>query len=191
MIASYALAAGLLAASDGLTVFQNTPPPLGMPRLASAAERFYGHWTGQCRLAPDYQGVSQFPMSLTVDTGSKPGHHQWRIVYETSGALAGTVRDYELVTVDAAKGHYAVDEKNGLMLDAYLADDVLHAPFLIGNAMIVATYTLAGDTLVATMPSFARPPARRTCLTEDPSTCTDTFDIQQIQSCRLTRAAGP
>jgi len=170
-VAAAAVLAGALAGAAG----------------AAPPEDWIGHWTGTCRLAPPHEGLESFPASLTVAPGSTAGALRWRLSYETGQR---DVRDYELVPVDAAKGHYAIDEKNGLLLDAVLSDGVLYAPFAIADRMIVATYFVGPDgAMIANMPAFAREPARTTCLTGAPETCAASFMLVQTQHCRLTRAA--
>lgn len=170
-VAAAAVLAGALAGAAG----------------AAPPEDWIGHWTGTCRLAPPYQGLETFGATLTVAPGSAPGSYSWRVTYDNG---RHDVRAYELTPVDAAKGHYVIDEKNGLLLDAVISDGVLYAPFTIGEQLIVATYAVGADGAMAmNLPAFGREPARKTCLTDAPETCAASFVLAQSQHCRLTRAA--
>lgn len=147
-----------------------------------------GFWQGHCTLSPAYQGVSRLEASLTVEPGAS-GRYAWRLVYEANGPMARSVRNYELVPVDAARGHYVLDEKNGLLLDAFLAARALHFYFAIGGTRIPALYVmqdvlLTGREIVASLPAFAQSPVRNSCAG---SQCADSYRLNATQICRLQR----
>ena len=57
-------------------------------------------------------------------------------------------RNYELVTVDAAKGQYKIDEKNSIEITAHLLGDELVSVFAVAGNQLVARYRLLNqDTL--------------------------------------------
>ena len=154
---------------------------------AGAPADWIGTWKGQCKLTPAYNGVEAFAASLTISAGSADGSLRWKLIYETPSR---EVRDYELVPVDAAAGHYVIDEKNGLLLDSYVADGVLYAPFAINGMLIMATYSVGTDgVMTANMPSFGTEPVRTTCLGGQPESCAQSFALNRAQHCRLSKVA--
>lgn len=160
---------------------------LALASVATAAgpEDWIGTWKGECRLTPAFQGVSEFPASLTIARTRDPERLRWALVYETAER---EVRNYELVTVDAAAGRYAVDEKNGLLLDAGFADGALYTPFTIGSILVVAIYRVGGDgVMMADMPSFGATPSRETCLEGQAESCAQSYALNRAQHCRLSR----
>ncbi len=155
------------------------------PASAAGLDAWKGVWKGACRLTPAHDGIAQFAASLTIAGGVGDGRLRWRLQYEIGG---GDVRDYEIATVDEAAGHYAIDEKNGLVLDAVLSDGVLYAPFTINAMLITATYAVGADgTMIANMPAFGDEPVRETCLTGQPQTCARSFLLKSTQHCTLNR----
>ena len=168
--------AALIAAALALT-----------PAFAAGPADWAGTWKGECVLSPPHEGIERFPASLTIGVTDDPARLRWMLVYETGGR---DVRNYELVTVDAAAGRYVIDEKNGLKLDAGFADGVLYAPFTIGAALIVASYRVGADGVMhADMPSFSNEGSAPTCLDGNPETCTRSFALQSTQHCALTKQA--
>lgn len=155
------------------------------PASAAGLEDWKGVWKGSCRLTPAHEGIERFEASLTIAGGVGEGRLRWRLSYEIG---AGDVRDYEIVAVDAAAGRYAIDEKNGLLLDAALSDGVLYAPFTINGLLITATYSVEADgTMRADMPAFADTPSRETCLTGQADHCARSFPLKSTQHCTLKR----
>lgn len=156
-----------------------------MPVMAAGPADWAGTWSGECVLTPPHEGLARFPASLTIGLTDDPKRLRWMLVYETGRR---DVRNYELVTVDAAAGRYVVDEKNGLKLEAGFADGVLYAPFTIGQALIVASYRIDADgAMRADMPSFANVPSSTTCLEANADTCAASFPLQGTQHCTLKK----
>ena len=156
--------------------------------VAAGPADWAGTWSGECVLTPAHDGIERFPASLTIGKTDDPARLRWMLIYGTGRR---DVRNYELVTVDAAAGRYVVDEKNGLKLEAGFADGVLYAPFTIGQALIVASYRLSADgVLHADMPSFSNTPSGEpTCLEAYPETCAQSFSLQGTQHCALKKQA--
>lgn len=151
---------------------------------AAGPEDWAGMWRGSCRITPAQDGIESFRMSLTIGPGSAEDRLRWRIEYETGKR---DVRDYELLKTETP-GRYALDEKNGLILDSAFADGVLYATFSIGEVLVTGTYSVGEDgAMTANMPSFDVVPSRTTCLTGAPETCAGSFALVGAQHCRLTR----
>jgi len=145
-----------------------------------------GQWQGSCTIAPAYRGVSSISATLTIAPAGN-GRYAWRTVYEENAAMQRVVKDYELVAVDAAKGRYVLDEKNGLKLDAYLAARALHVYFRIGGSRIPTIYVLqnvliSSREIVAALPAFDQAPAGKTCAGEQ---CAESYRLTAAQICRF------
>ena len=146
-----------------------------------------GLWQGSCELAPPYLGASEFAASLKVEA-AMGGVYTWQLTYEASGQMPRAVRHYEMVPVDAPKGHFALDEKNGLMLDTFVAGRAIHTFFTVSGLRIPGLYLLiSDDELLLSLPSFEQMPARNTCMTGNATLCTESYRLKLAQSCRLRR----
>ncbi len=97
-----------------------------------------GFWEGDLHIY-DEMGLQQsLPMALDNSITGVKGQFTWAIIYGTD-SIAGR-RDYLLKEVDKNKGHYMVDEKNGILLDAYLIDNELVSVFEVMGNSLTSTY---------------------------------------------------
>lgn len=105
-----------------------------------------GRWAGPATVSTG-EGVRQsFAMELNIGPTDNPARLTWEIVYITPAAAGQPerrqVRPYELVTLDADRGRYHVDEKNGIILPTTLINGVLHACFIVQGNQISVSYRL-------------------------------------------------
>jgi hypothetical protein len=145
-----------------------------------------GTWRGRCEIISSNQSVG-FDASLTI-APLADGAYTWRLVYEASKVTPREVRDYEMVPVDAAKGHYELDEKNGLRLDTFVAGRAMYTYFMIsGHRILGHDELLSEDEMLMNLPAFDGSPVRQTCLTGNEARCVDSFQLKSAQNCRLRR----
>ena len=87
-----------------------TPAPIPLPTA------WHGTWRGPCT-ATFLAGRPpvNFTMQLRVEPADQPDRLTWEITYDADAGKQ--VRPYELVAVDSAAGRYAIDEKNGIVID--------------------------------------------------------------------------
>jgi len=101
-------------------------------------ESWIGHWKGPATYG-DGQKSTPFTMELIVapDKPSDNGtlRYRWTIVYD--GPQGRQTRPYTLLVKDAGTGKFAIDEHNGIVLDARLLDGTLISHFLIQGNRIV------------------------------------------------------
>lgn len=101
---------------------------------------WYGKWKGEV-VSESFRGKQEpFQMELDVAATSDSGRLTWQIVYD--GKQGRSQRDYELVTIDAGRGHYEVDEKNGIRITASLVGNALLSNFTVGGQNICTQYKL-------------------------------------------------
>ena len=90
--------------------------------------------------------VQEVPMQLNIQPIKGSHNYTWNIVY---GADGKDSRPYELLTIDSAKGHYIVDEKDSIRLDAYLIGGKLFSQFEVEGTMLLTTDYREGDALIS------------------------------------------
>jgi hypothetical protein len=91
-------------------------------------------------------------MQLIILPADTTGHYTWQIIY---GENNSDNRPYVLKPVDTAKGHWIVDEKNGIILDQYWVGDRFTSAFTVLNSTIVDCYRIEGKKLIAEFYSFS------------------------------------
>ena len=60
-------------------------------------------------------------------------------------------RSYELITIDSEKGHYQIDEKNSIILDAYLRGNIFVSRFSVMGNLLDCTYEKLEDEIIFTI----------------------------------------
>ena len=97
-----------------------------------------GKWAGTLEVFSDTGKVQQLPMQLHIlPLDTLPKAWTWRIVYGTEKDGA---RPYELITVDAEKGQYLIDEKNSILMEGYYLGGKFYQWFEVqGSRLLTAT----------------------------------------------------
>jgi hypothetical protein len=109
-------------------------------------EAWAGKWSGTLTTlsAPD-SVRNRIPITLEIAREASGTGYSWLTVFN-----ADTVRGrrpYRLVTEDAAKGRYATDEGNGVLLEETYIGGMLVSVFQVQTRVLESRYMLRGDTL--------------------------------------------
>jgi hypothetical protein len=180
----------LAAASVSVLVSGEEPePPAPPPPPRSFPATFEGVWKGPCVNRMRGGRELRFPMELHVAPVESPGKGKgewtWTIVYGEGERRQ--VRPYVLRPVDAKAGHWVVDERNGILIDAFVSGNALHSRFSVMGNVIDVTYRLRDggfDVLLTTYGDTAA----RTSGGEGRIPEVEAFALKSVQSGRLTRA---
>ena len=146
---------------------------------------FVGHWKGE--IAWYQQGKSEprkFAMQLRILPTDTAGHYTWQIIY---GDKETDNRPYVLKPVDTAKGHWMVDEQNGIILDQYWAGGKLHGVFSVGGSLIFNTYWLEKGALQVEFTSMPATPQARTGYGTEESPHVDSYNVKSVQRGTLVK----
>ncbi len=132
-------------------------PPTRAQLLKAVASPFpqgwVGRWVGEMSVT-GVPGTDKVGVELDIQPRGQ-GKYSWSLRYQGQPE-----RPYELLPVDPSRGHYLVDEKNGILIDSYYQDGVLISQFEVGRNRITARYELEGDQLKLEMQSFGKKPVR-------------------------------
>lgn len=130
-------------------VIEQTEAP-ELPQVANKPflETVVGHWKGSCDIiqpgSPDV--IYEVEMERIVEPTEDPSRYTWQIIYRTPDSEQ--LRDYTLVVVDEERGHYQVDENNGIVIDMYYyTNGILAQNFDVGNIRIIGHETYKGRKL--------------------------------------------
>ncbi|NRB49027.1 MAG: hypothetical protein HRU41_15230 [Saprospiraceae bacterium] len=103
---------------------------------------FEGTYKGTLEIYQGAKVAHSLPMSLKilpVDSTTWTFH----ITYHRDGKE--DFRPYDIRLIDAEKGHYVIDEHNGILLDSYLNGNCLYEQFAIDNSGIIGTTCFLDD----------------------------------------------
>jgi hypothetical protein len=112
---------------------------------ASPLDPWLGTWAGQLYIYKDGAVVNQASMELRILPSEQAGRWHWEISY--LGAKAD-LRPYELLAIAPERGHYQIDEKNTILLDMYLTQDIFSSIFSVDNTLLIARYSLRGGHIL-------------------------------------------
>ena len=105
----------------------------------SFPKQFLGHWDGELQwYKPGEKTPQKFKMQLMVRPTDTAGQYTWQIIYGESQDN----RPYVLKPVDTLKGHWQIDERNGIILDQFWLGNKFTGAFTVGNNTIVNSYRL-------------------------------------------------
>lgn len=106
-------------------------------------EAWRGTWSGELRVFQGRQNVQNIPMTLTIQP-TVDDRYTWHIQYGTDTA---DLRKYQLVPVEPDVGYYAIDEQNGIVLDAYLQGDTFYSSFSVSGNKLLTRVRKRDNTL--------------------------------------------
>jgi hypothetical protein len=121
-----------------------------------------GIWKGELEIFNGAGKVQSLPMELHIlPNDTSEIRWSWTIIYGEDKE-AGK-RAYELIEKDKTKGHYVVDEKNTIYLDAFLLGGKFFERFeVMGNLLMTSTEKISNNELVWEIISGKLEPIRTT-----------------------------
>lgn len=105
---------------------------------------FMGHWKGKLQWMVAGKPTQEFSMQLNIQPADTTGQFTWQIIYGEEGK---DNRPYLLKPVDTTKGHWVVDEGDGIVLDSYVHGNAIHGAFTVQGNTIVDNYRLDGGKM--------------------------------------------
>lgn len=132
-----------------------------------------GTWKGTLEIySPNGKIAHTVPMELHIAPLAS-GRWAWKTTYDNKD-----IRDYELVTLNAEKGQYQIDEKNDILLDLRLFGNKSFTCFEVDGYQIYDSYTFEKEAIIFELTSSV--PGQQTKSgkgTEDNPTVTSTPQI--------------
>lgn len=110
-----------------------TAPPADTP--TQFPQDWLGSWEGEVVMYGPEGERMRFGMKRIVAATDNPNRYSWTTVY--SGEAGDQTREYSLLVRDAATGSYAIDEHNGIVLEARLLGDRLYSWFEVQDTELI------------------------------------------------------
>ena len=107
-------------------------------------EDFFGVFKGDLHINSS-KGRSTIGMEFHFNPTDSIGKYQYMLVYIVDGNRQE--RKYNLITKDASKGEYIVDENNGILLEAKLIDNALYSMFEVNGNILTTTERFYKDAM--------------------------------------------
>lgn len=106
---------------------------------AAFPQSFIGNWKGSLEWMVAGKPVKTFTMELRVQPTDSANQYTWQIIY---GDDNKDNRPYILRQVDTAKGHWVVDELDGIVLDSYVLGNCIQGAFTVKSNTIIDNYCI-------------------------------------------------
>ncbi len=105
---------------------------------------FIGNWKGKLQWMVAGKPPQIFTMQLSIQPADSVGQYTWQIIY---GDSLKDNRPYLLKPIDIDKGHWIIDERDGILLDSYVHGNSIHGAFTVQGNTIVDNYRVENDQL--------------------------------------------
>jgi hypothetical protein len=156
------------------------PSPVQFP------QSFVGNWKGTLEW---YKAGDKEPQKITMELRVQPaadtaGQYTWNIIY---GSVTADNRPYILKPVDTAKGHWIIDEVNGILLDQYWIGGKFHGAFTVENNTIVNNYWIENGNLYVEFVSYPAKPLATTGKGSEDSPFVNSYNIKAWQKAVLKK----
>lgn len=149
------LAAAALLLCSGLTA---------AARQAGLPPAWDGVWKGATTLNWASGKAEAAAMELHVSPVAGGASRSWKVVYVFADRRE--VRDYEIRPAEGAgAGRLVIDEKNGFLIDNYLAGETLYSRFTINGNLVTTRFELRGELMDVELTMFDVSKPRVTKLT--------------------------
>ena len=113
-------------------------------QLKTFPDEWLGVWEGTLHIYNHQNILQSIPMSLENLRTDSADIFQWVIIYGED-KIKGK-RDY--ILKNKSKGHYVVDEKNGILLDAYVMENKLISHFEVMGNQLTSIYERQEDKMI-------------------------------------------
>lgn len=129
-----------------ISAFNSFAQNAGQLVTTSFPDSWAGEWAGELQIFNN-KGMSQsLPMQLLIHPIEDSSDYHFTIIYGLD--IEKGTRSYILKTIDASKGHYAIDEQNSIVIDAYLLGEKLVQRFEVMGNLLETFIEKEGDNLV-------------------------------------------
>lgn len=151
--------------------------------------RFPRDWTGTWKGDLTwYSGAGRepqkVPMELRIQPTDSSHRYSWQLVYGGPGRES---RDYLLIARDTAKGHWVIDERNGIVLDQYWMAGRLTCAFTVMQSTIINSYWMQDNDLHAEFHTISAKPVATTGMGNEESPKVESYQVRGYQKAVLRR----
>jgi hypothetical protein len=143
-----------------------------------------GHWKGDLQW---YKTGKAEPQTVNMELRISPsdsGSWNWQIIY---GKETEDNRPYKLIKKDSVGVHWAIDERNGIVLDQYWTANRFSGAFTVMANTIFNTYYIENGKLMVEFFSISAKPTATTGLGTAEHPSVDSYRLGSYQKAILTK----
>lgn len=161
-----------------------------LPFLARAQknefpEAWLGNWKGELQWFRTGNPIPQkVSMELRIQPGDSADTYTWQIIY---GGPSEDNRPYRLIPKDRERGHWIIDERNGIRLDQFWVGNQFGGAFTVLGNTIINSYRLSGEEIQVEFFSMPATALSHSGEGTDESPEVDSYRIGGYQKAVLTK----
>lgn len=160
----------------------------GSARSQEFPRDFTGHWDGELQwFQPGKPEPRKIRMQLVLKPTDTVNVYTWHLIY---GEKNEDSRPYLLRSVDSAKAHWVIDERNDIILDYFWLGSHFAGTFTVGSGTIFNHFSLNGDELVAEFYSITAKPVNTTGKGTDDIPFVESYAARSYQKAVLKKKKG-
>lgn len=140
---------------------------------------FIGNWKGKLKWEVAGKPAQEFTMRLRIGPTDSADQYTWQIIY---GDDNKDNRPYLLKPVNIAKGHWTVDEHDGILLDCYVHGNAVKGAFTVQGNTIVDNYRVENGKMFVEFFSINLSAKTQSGKGTDETPYVDSYKISSYQS---------
>lgn len=160
-------------------------PIFSVSQQGSFPQSWVGNWKGELSwFAQPGENPRQVNMELRIQPSDSAHRFSWQIIY---GNANEDNRPYTLIAKDSSKGHWVIDEHNGIVLDQYWIAGKLSGAFTVMNSTIINNYWMEEGKLHVEFYSISAKPVSTTGKGDKDSPFVNSYQVKSYQKAVLVR----
>lgn len=152
----------------------------------SFPDSWIGKWKGKMEIITPKGTMQTVPMELHISKGDSVDKWNWTIVY-VAKKDSPDVRKYVIISKDKSKGHYIMDERNGILMDSYFIGGEFFCDFEVEGTRLLTVDRMEGKRLISTIIYGPIEAIATTGGTDKDTPPVKSFAIKGIQRCVMKR----
>ena len=144
-----------------------------------------GNWKGELQW---FKGNTNEPQKVVMELKIHPADtanlYTWQLIY---GSETKDNRPYTLIARDTTKGHWAIDEHNGIVLDQFWLANKLCGAFTVGNSTIINSYWMGNGKLNLEFYNISAKPVATTGNGTEESPAVNSYKVATYQRAVLSK----
>jgi hypothetical protein len=156
-----------------------------LSQSGSFPKSWVGNWKGELLW---YTGAAKEPkkinMELRIQPLDSPHKFSWQLIY---GSATEDNRPYTLIAKDTAKGHWVIDENNGIVLDQFWIAGKFCGAFTVQTSTIINNYWLENGKLHVEFYSISAKPVATTGKGDKEIPFVDSYQMKSYQKAVLEK----
>jgi len=156
-----------------------------MAQPSSFPNDWIGHWEGELLW---YQGAAKEPRKVNMELQIRPTDSAHKFSWQLSyGAKAEDNRPYTLIAIDTVKGHWMIDENNGIVLNKFWIANKFCGAFTVQHSTIIDNFWIENGKLVVEFYSISAKPIATTGGGNNEIPFVDSYKVNSYQRAILSR----